>query len=766
MSRARQTRSWAELALVVVSLANVLGFIRVFVDFTFLPVLATTAVAAHLLALGCRRLGWGTIVSFVVSAGGLAIAAPLLLVRDTTWYGLPTHLSWTTIRLDLVDAWNQFSVVKAPVPAEAGFLAAALIAVWVAAWLADTFAFRFDALIESIVPTAGIFLFVSVLARPDYRLVSCALYLGAVFAFVALHRAWLDERAPGWLADSQKSVAPTVLRTTARVGVVAVVAALVLGPALPGAGEAPLWDLDTSNSGGTRITLSPLVTIRGRLVDNPNVVAFRVESPVPSYWRLMALDTFDGTIWSLDDSSYTSASGDLPRTAPPSNAGGETIVQNFTIENLEQFFLPAAFAPVRVTGGGNIGFDTETQSLITDKESAKGLEYQVTSVRPAITQSELEQSDTLSMDPTLRRKYTQMPNDYPRDLKDQALAIVANASTEYERAIALQTYFRDNFKYDLNVQAGHGENAIESFLKDKRGYCEQFAGTYAAFARSVNLPTRVAVGFTPGDFENGEYVVRGQFAHAWPEVWFEGVGWVPFDPTPGRGVYGGESYTHVPPDQADTGETAADSTATTAVGGTAGASTTIPSGEDLAGLIPGGLGGNVEAVGLPGQSHPSVWPQRLLVALGFIVVAGLLWVVVVPLARRRQRHNRRKSATTPSDRVLVAWEEAADAFSVAGVPPKGPETYREFATRATTATPVPHSAMRRLAEDASAAQFSAEQLPDDVAERAEAAVVEIEHALSESTPFTRKVLGTLDPRPLRRPAAKRKVSEAEHPVRV
>ncbi len=188
MSRSRVTRSWAELALVAVSIANVLGFIRVFIDFTFLPVLATAAVAAHLLAIGCRRLGWGTIVSFFVSAGGLAVAAPLLLVRDTTWYGLPTHLSWSTIRLDLVDAWNQFSAAKAPVPAEAGFLAAALIAVWIAAWVADTFAFRFDALIEAIVPTAGIFLFVSVLARPDYRLVSCALYLGAAFAFVAMHR--------------------------------------------------------------------------------------------------------------------------------------------------------------------------------------------------------------------------------------------------------------------------------------------------------------------------------------------------------------------------------------------------------------------------------------------------------------------------------------------------------------------------------------------------------------------------------------------------
>ncbi len=199
--------------------------------------------------------------------------------------------------------------------------------------------------------------------------------------------------------------------------------------------------------------------------------------------------------------------------------------------------------------------------------------------------------------------------------------------------------------------------------------------------------------------------------------------------------------------------------------GGASATVSIPTGEELAGLIPGG-GGNVEAVGPAGSHKPSVWPQRLLAALGVLAVVGLLWVIVVPLARRRQRHNRRKAATTPSARVLVAWEEAAEAFSVAGVPPKGPETYREFARRASTATPVPRAAMRTLADDASAAQFSGDPLPAEVADRAEATVAEIESALSDSTPITRKVIGNLDPRRLRRPTNKRDVSEAEHPVRV
>ena len=763
MSRSRVTKTWAEVALLVVSIANVLGFIRVYEDFTFLPVLATAAISAHLLAVGCRRIGWGTILSAVASAGGLAIIGPLLLVRDTTWYGLPTGLTWTTIRLDLVDAWDQFSVVKAPVPAEAGFLAAALIAVWIAAWIADTFAFRFDAVIEAIVPTAGIFLFVSVLSRPDYRLFSCAVYFAAALAFIALHRAWLDERAPGWLTDSPKSSAPTVLRTASRVGVVAVVAALVLGPALPGAGEEPLWDLDTGSGGGTRVTLSPLVDIRGRLVDNGDQEAFQVATEQPSYWRLTALDTFDGEIWS-SEGSYAGVSGDLPQTAAPITTG-ESVIDTFTITGLSSIWLPAAFAPVRVAGGGNIGFDVESASLITDRESAEGLTYEVTSVLPRLRPEQLDGGGSVGIAADLRERYLQLPRNFPQDLRDRAVEITSSSTSDYQRALALQQFFRDNFEYDLTVRAGHDEDAIRSFLDARRGYCEQFAGTYAAFARSIGLPARVAVGFTQGELTDGVYVVRGKHAHAWPEVWFEGVGWVPFEPTPGRGAPGAQSYTFVEPQQSTEGESPS-SAATTAVPGGASASTSIPTGEELAGLIPGELGGNVEAVGLsdPGDS---VWPRRMLVALAVVAGAALLWAVLVPLARRHQRHRRRKAATTPTARVLVAWDEAAEAFTVAGVPPKRPETYREFATRAATATPVSHGTMRALADDASAAEFSGDPLPDDVAERAERTAAEIEATLDESTPLGRKILGSLDPRPLRQPHSKRRgVREAEHSVRV
>lgn len=108
-----------------------------------------------------------------------------------------------------------------------------------------------------------------------------------------------------------------------------------------------------------------------------------------------------------------------------------------------------------------------------------------------------------------------------------------------------------SFTYDLNVASGHSIKTIEDFLRVRRGHSEQFAATFAAMARSIGIPARVAVGFTWGEWDDDrqEYVVRGEHAHAWPELYFSGVGWVVFDPTPGRAPARGSEITGRTPAQ-------------------------------------------------------------------------------------------------------------------------------------------------------------------------------------------------------------------------
>jgi hypothetical protein len=131
--------------------------------------------------------------------------------------------------------------------------------------------------------------------------------------------------------------------------------------------------------------------------------------------------------------------------------------------------------------------------------------------------------------------------------------VVAGLTTPYQKAVAIQNYLRVNESYNLQPPAGPG-NQLERFLfVTHAGYCQQFAAAFALLARIDGLPTRVAVGTTPGQLIQGDtYQVTTADIHSWPEVLFDGLGWVRFEPTPGRGAPGNTGYTGVAPIQVGT----------------------------------------------------------------------------------------------------------------------------------------------------------------------------------------------------------------------
>jgi hypothetical protein len=118
---------------------------------------------------------------------------------------------------------------------------------------------------------------------------------------------------------------------------------------------------------------------------------------------------------------------------------------------------------------------------------------------------------------------------------DQALELTRDAPTAYDAVRNVAQWLENNFTYSEHVPT-HDVPLMGFLEKDKRGYCQQFSGTMALMLRMAGIPARVAAGFSPGSYnkDTREYRVRDLDAHSWVEVWFSGIGWVPFDPTPAR----------------------------------------------------------------------------------------------------------------------------------------------------------------------------------------------------------------------------------------
>ena len=237
----------------------------------------------------------------------------------------------------------------------------------------------------------------------------------------------------------------------------------------------------------------------------------------------------------------------------PSSAPVDAVTSTFDLGQLNVVWAPAAYLPVGFENlsGAGVNYEAESATFIVDTNDqsvSDGLLYNVTSQIPRFTADMLRQLAAESTE-VVDARYLDLPDDYSPLARQTAERLTEGLTSPYDKALALQNYFRDNFTYDIDVAKGHNIERLEDFLTVQRGYCEQFAGTYASMARSIGLPARVATGFTPGDPDPANpnlYHVRGKHAHAWPEVFIAGAGWVAFEPTPGRGAPNSSEYTGVP----------------------------------------------------------------------------------------------------------------------------------------------------------------------------------------------------------------------------
>lgn len=728
----------AELALVVVHLTVAYGFVRLYQGRSFLGDLVAVVVAAHLLAAGCRRLRVPVLLTAVIAVAGGAVALTVLLLPDTArWGALPTAATWDAAVAALRESRARFQVVTPPTPVLVGFQLAAAAALWAAAWFADWAAFRLRATAEAVAPGLVVFVFGAILGADPHRIVTAAAFAGAVLVFVAAHRAYRSQEDGHWLGSEPERGPRAALRAGVGLAAVALLAGVVAGPHLPGSGATPIlrWRGSTAGGGGDRTTVSPIVDLRKRLVDQRDDVLFTVRTDRRAYLRLTALDRFDGRLWT-SDGRFAKADGQLPSTQPERETT-QTVDAEIRIVGLAAIWAPAPFeARSLPRASGPLLWDEESSTLIVGRgeETSDGLAYEVVSEVPELDAAQLAAADAADA-ADIDTRYLELPADFPARARQAAQEATRGAEGRYATALALQDWFRTNFTYSLEVPAGHSDDALVDFLQSREGYCEQFAGAYAAMARSLGLPARVAVGFTPGEGdpnEAGLYRVRGRHAHAWPEVWFPQIGWVAFEPTPGRGMPGAEAYTGVPEAQDDTAPTihivttTAPTTTTPGATPTTAAPVTEPTERAPVAAPTGGAGGE----GGGGRS----WLDGLLAVAAVAAVALLGAILLAPVRRRLGRRGH-----DPRQQVLDAWADAADPVHwLTGARASAAETHREFARRTAAALGDLGPSLVDLADRAEAAAWAPAPPPADGPATARAAADALAaEARRRATPWAR-----------------------------
>ncbi|MEY3619607.1 MAG: hypothetical protein RL726_2305, partial [Actinomycetota bacterium] len=371
-----------------------------------------------------------------------------------------------------------------------------------------------------------------------------------------------------------------------------------------------------------------------------DTVLFRVDADRPAYWRLTSLAEFDGTSWGIEEDELDGAGGRLAAGADPTSSW--FVTQTVTIENLRGNLTPAAHEATELRAASrSLYYALESGTLlVSGTDLATSDSYTIVSAVADPPPFVLDSASSLAPPAT---RYLDLPaNDEMRALGDLAREITAGSATGYRAAIDLQTFFRDNFTYSLDVPALEGDDAYLDFLERGSGYCEQFASTFAAMARAIGLPSRVAIGFTPGE-SNGQglYTVRSQHAHAWPEVWFDGLGWLMFEPTPGRGAPD-RGYTGVEPQQDESTPTPVATTVASTTTIAVAPSTTMPSG-----ATPTTFAGqsNDDLVTAPSDSRPN----GLVMFLVILLLVVLTWPILVHVLVARA------ARTTPVPPLLILW---------------------------------------------------------------------------------------------------------------
>ncbi|MGY1835436.1 transglutaminaseTgpA domain-containing protein [Blastococcus sp. SYSU DS0510] len=492
--------------------------------------------------------------------------------------------------------------------------------------------------------------------------------------------------------------------TAVRIGVVAVAAGAVVGTAVP---TLPEGSFATGLGGGTGsatgTSLDPAAELRGQLTLPEPVPLLRLGSSVedPGYLRAVALDEYEpATGWSLSNLDGETSVADDGFLAPlPDGQPTRQVSAEVQVLEHDDRFLPVPTSPLSIRVAGEEAawrFDDATGTVFGRDVTSAGLAYRVTAVEPRPSEELLSGALPLPADDPVQERFGVLPQLDPA-IAELTAGLTAGASTPYEQVLRIQRYLTDRangFVYSLSTAPGTSGDDLVDFLRLKRGYCEQYAGAMAVLVRQTGLPARVALGYTPGEVQpDGTRLVTSDDAHAWVEVYFQGVGWVPFDPTP----LAADRQVELPWSPRTTAEERVD-----AAPAVPAAPTTPPPALPRTDRLPGAVPQATPAAGTATDRGP------LLVGAGLLALGGA--AVAAPAVVRTLQRRRRLAG----DAATGSWAELCATATDLGVhlqPSWTPRRVAEALVRAVSRGPggpaaeSSMAAVRRLAQAEEAASY-------------------------------------------------------------
>jgi transglutaminase-like putative cysteine protease len=467
------------------------------------------------------------------------------------------------------------------------------------------------------------------------------------------------------------------------------------------------------------VSYNPFISIQQTLVSNSNTPLFVAEidgdlAPNEVYFKLLTMESYDGRQFYADRFVAVPLE-ERPWEQEGHAFAGETdaVTADISIAFLSQDWLPTAYSPSDLIAEETLFRSLRVRpvdgSIILDGGlSYEGMRYITTSdvpdpdvnvlalddtgqlspsfVNAADRGAELPETVGLVALPELRQEppnvdvYLALPEDLDLEIAAEARLRTANLTTDFERGLALESWFHSEaFDYSTDIEPGHGATDLSAWLLDPEspnyhvGYCENFATAMAVMARTLDIPSRVVLGFTPGSAVPGEtnqVVVRDRNAHAWVELWMPSQGWVRFDPTPRSQRDTPQTFEVIEDDLGFDLTAYLDVPAPDAIRREPplGSLPELPEDVNFDGLpLPDGSSGSRTGFSLPG------W---LTTVTPFVIVA-LFLLAGIPLVKWWQRRRRMKRLEQGD--ISAAWEDIVTRLSDLGETVDGTLTPYELA---------------------------------------------------------------------------------------